>query len=41
MIEKVPMTEAGYTRLQDELKRLKTVGAPLGREGARIGTRTR
>ena len=25
MIEKVPMTEAGFTRLQDELKRLKTV----------------
>jgi len=28
MIEKVPMTEAGYTRLQDELKRLKTVERP-------------
>ena len=27
-MEKVPMTAAGYTRLQDELKRLKTVERP-------------
>lgn len=27
-MEKVPMTSAGYSRLQDELKRLKTVERP-------------
>lgn len=27
-MEKVPMTDAGYTRLKDELKRLKTVERP-------------